>query len=66
MTAGTPMRPLPRRAEPVGAETTLIAARHGPSAQEGGVWHTPLLRPRSPLRLAVRVTRPDRAGDGRA
>ena len=41
MTAGTPMRPLPRRAEPVGAETTLIAARHGPSAQEGGVWIPP-------------------------
>ena len=38
MTAGAPMRPLPRRAEQLGAETTLIRARHGPSAQGGSVW----------------------------
>jgi len=41
MTAGTPMRALPRRPERFGAETTLIAAGHGPCAQGGGVWIPP-------------------------
>ena len=57
MTAGTLMRALPRRPERFGAETTLIAARHGLCAQGGGVWIPPA-EAETLLGHGLQVTRP--------